>query len=74
MFELYQDYLLAHDIARAQITAVNLKDGDYRNIRTAEKLYEYVGERLIREKCNYVFLDEVQQVEDFQRAVDWLLK
>lgn len=72
MFELYQDYLLTHDVAREQITAVNLEDGDYRNLRTAENLYEYVEERLVREKRNYVFLDEVQQVEDFQKAVDWL--
>ncbi|MFT3952722.1 MAG: ATP-binding protein [Oscillospiraceae bacterium] len=72
MFELYQEYLLQNNVGREQIHSVNLEDGDYRAIRTAEELYEYVNERLIADKINYVFLDEVQQVEDFQRAVDWL--
>jgi predicted AAA+ superfamily ATPase len=72
MFELYQDYLTQNGVSAEQIIAVNLEDGDYRNIRTAEKLYEYVSERLIDDKKNYVFLDEVQQVENFQQAVDWL--
>lgn len=72
MFELYQDYLLSHDVTREQIITVNLEDGDYRNIRTAELLYEYVEKKLVRDERNYVFLDEVQQAEDFQQAVDWL--
>lgn len=54
------------------MVAVNLEDGDYRHIRNSEQLYEYVDERLDRERMNYVFLDEVQQVENFQEAVDWL--
>lgn len=72
MFELYQEYLLQNDINAAQILTVNLEDGNYRNIRTAENLYAYVSERLLNHKKNYVFLDEVQQVEKFQQAVDWL--
>lgn len=72
MLELYQAYLKTIGIADEQILAVNLEDGDYRNIRTAETLYRYVEVRLQKGKMNYVFLDEVQQVEDFQEAVDWL--
>lgn len=72
MFELYQEYLVQNGISSQQIISVNLEDGDYRNIRTAEKLYEYVNEKLITDRTNYVFLDEVQQVESFQEAVDWL--
>lgn len=72
MFELYQDYLRTTGIGDEQIVSVNLEDGDYRNIRTAETLYGYIDEKLIKDKRNYVFLDEVQQVENFQEAVDWL--
>lgn len=72
MFELYQDYLLEHNILGEQIISVNLEDGDYRTIRSSELLYEFVCEKLISDKMNYVFLDEVQQVENFQEAVDWL--
>lgn len=72
IFELYQDYLIKNSVGLEQIISVNLEDGDYRNIRNAEKLYEFVCEKLSIDKMNYVFLDEVQQVENFQEAVDWL--
>lgn len=72
MFELFQAYLKEEGIEEEQIIAVNLEDGDFREIRTAKKLYEYVEARLLKNRQNYVFLDEVQQVMDFQEAVDWL--
>lgn len=72
MFELFQDYLRQSGVDGEQITTVNLEDGDYREVRTSEKLYEYVESKLIKDKKNYVFLDEVQQVNNFQEAVDWL--
>lgn len=72
MFQLFQSYLEESGIEEEQIITVNLEDGDYRGIRTSEKLYEYVESRLIKDKNNYVFLDEVQQAENFQEAVDWL--
>lgn len=72
MFELYQEHLRCNGIEEEQIISVNLEDGDYRNIRTADTLYEYIMEKLVKDRQNYVFLDEVQQVENFQAAVDWL--
>lgn len=72
MFELYQDYLRTNGIEEEQIISVNLEDGDYRSIRTADTLYEYIVEKLVKDRQNYVFLDEVQQAENFQEAVDWL--
>lgn len=72
LFELFQAYLKEEGIEEEQIIAVNLEDGDFREIRTAERLYEYVEARLLKNRQNYVFLDEVQQVVHFQEAVDWL--
>lgn len=72
MFELYQSYLKEIGVEEERIITVNLEDGDYRSIRTSEKLYQYVESKLVKSNKNYVFLDEVQQVENFQEAVDWL--
>uniref|UniRef100_UPI0040572971 ATP-binding protein n=1 Tax=Acetatifactor sp. TaxID=1872090 RepID=UPI0040572971 len=72
LFELFQNYLLESGIEKEQIIQINLEDGDYRHIQSSDMLYEYVKGRLLADKKNYVFLDEVQQVEDFQKAVDWL--
>ncbi len=72
IFELFQNYLKDNGVKDEQIITVNLEDGDYREIRTSKKLYEFVEDRLIKDKKNYVFLDEVQLVNDFQEGVDWL--
>ena len=72
LFELYQDYLRADGITDDQIVAVNLEEGEYEDIETSKQLYAYVKERLIPGKRMYVFLDEVQRVTDFQKAVDSL--
>ena len=72
LFELFQNYLMAQGVEAEQIVTVNLEDGDFRNIRTSNALYEYVEVRLHKDKKNYVFLDDVQHVKDFQESVDWL--
>lgn len=72
LFELYQEYLISDGIDENQIISINLEDGDFRHLDTADALYEYVSEKLSPDKMNYVFLDEVQQTKDFQKAVDWL--
>ena len=72
MFQIYGDYLKESGISTAQIISINLEEGEYRGLRTAEQLYEYVTQWLSGEGQYYVFLDEVQQVEQFEKAVDWL--
>ncbi len=70
---LRQNYLKDNGVGEEQITTVDVEDGDFRNIRTSNELYEYVEGRLIKDKKNYVFLDEVQQVNDFQEGVDQIV-
>ncbi|WP_035214635.1 ATP-binding protein [Desulfitobacterium hafniense] len=72
LFELYQDYLLQNDVRPEQIIAFNLEDGDWAEIENSKDLYELVKARLLPDRMNYVFLDEVQRVTDFQKAVDSL--
>ncbi len=72
IFELYQNYLKEHGVRDEQIISINLEDGDYRDILTSKDLFEYVDIRLKKEHKNYIFLDEVQQVQNFQEGVDWL--
>ena len=72
LFELYQDYLRADGITDDQIVVVNLEEGEFEDIETSKQLYAYVKERLLPGKKMYIFLDEVQRVADFQKAVDSL--
>ena len=49
-----------------------LESADNYDIDDFRKLYKAVESRLCPNKMNYVFLDEVQQVREFQRACDSL--
>ncbi len=72
LFELYCDYLRKHGIEDSQIISINLEDPEFHDLTEYMQLYDYVNERLLPDKMNYVFLDEVQNVSEFQKACDGL--
>lgn len=72
LFEIYQDYLKSQGIEDAQIIALNFEDIEYEHLLNYRSLYQYVKEHLIEDKMNYIFFDEVQHVEQFQKTVDSL--
>lgn len=72
LFDLYCDYLRASGIGEKQIIRVNLEDPDLGEIDNYRKLYSLIKERLLGNTMNYIFIDEVQTVPDFQKAVDGL--
>ena len=71
LFELYIDYLKSIGIEDNHIISVNLENPD-NEFDTYKELYKYVKEQIKDKKQYYVFLDEVQKVSDFQKAVDGL--
>lgn len=72
LFDLYINYLKEQGIDDNQIIRVNLEDADYSELDDYLKLYNYIKEKLNPNKQNYVFIDEVQTITDFQKACDSL--
>lgn len=72
LFELYCGYLKSIGVTEAQIICVNLEDPDLDEIDGYKKLYSLIKSKLCADKMNYIFIDEVQMVPGFQRAVDGL--
>ena len=72
LLELYQDYLKSLGVTEDQIISINFEELEYEELLDYKALYSYVKERLHKTKTTYVFLDEIQQVENFQKAVDSL--
>ena len=72
LFDLYCEYLQNNGIQEDQIIRFNLEDPDYHDIQDYMQLYDLVSDRLNPDKMNYIFIDEVQTVPDFQKAVDGL--
>ena len=69
---LFREYLKECGVEDAQIVAVNFEDVASDSLLDYKKLHEYVTDKLIQDKMTYVFLDEVQNVHHFQKAVDSL--
>lgn len=72
LFKLYIDYLKSTGVAEDQIISVNLEDIEYEHLLNYKALYGYVKERLQDDKYSYVFLDEIQNCKDYEKAVDSL--
>lgn len=71
LFELFIKYLKSSGIKDKQIININLEDADY-DFENYKQLYEYVNKKIDSKNKYYVFLDEVQNVSEFQKAVDSL--
>ena len=72
LFKLYQDYLKSNGVSNEQIISINFEDLAYEELLNYRSLYDHVKSRLVSEKMNYVFLDEIQAVDQFQKATDSL--
>jgi len=72
LFDLYEEYLLSKGVFKKQIIRINLEDYEFSNIKTCDDLYNFINLKLLKDKMNYVFIDEVQKIDDFQKAVDGL--
>lgn len=68
----FREYLKESGIEEAQIIDINFEDIAYEHLLDYKALYVYLLERLHSEKMTYVFLDEIQAVPEFQKAVDSL--
>ena len=72
LFELYRRYLLKNRVRAGQIIEINLEDADNRHLLDPFALHDHIKTRLKPGKMNYVFLDEIQNVREFQKAVNSL--
>ena len=72
LFELYIAKLKADGVTDEQIIFVNLEDEDFSELLDHKKLHEYVKSRIVSGKWTYVFIDEIQNCPDYEKAVSSL--
>lgn len=53
-----------------QIVDINFESLKYSNIKTEVDLYKYVQERVVPNKKMYLFFDEIQVVDGFEKAIN----
>lgn len=54
---------------KANIIYINKEDLEFEFIRDYRSLYDYVNERLVKDRWNYIFVDEIQDIENFHLAI-----
>ena len=72
LFDIYRNYLLSHGVSPQQITMINFEDVAYEHLLDYHTLYQYIVDRLLPDQMNYIFLDEIQHVSQYEKAVDSL--
>lgn len=72
LFEIHRNHLMQHGVTADQIIAINFEELEYEDLTSYRELYDYVNARLAPGKTTYVFLDEIQHVDHYEKAVDGL--
>lgn len=69
---MFADELINNGVQQEQIQFYNFEDLDTLAIGDIYQIHTHIKERLVEDKLNYIFLDEVQNIKEFQRLVDSL--
>ena len=64
------DELRRIDIPEKNIIFLNLDQRNYRKIKTADQLEELIAEKLTEHGTNYIFIDEIQNVKNFEDVIN----
>lgn len=66
---MFKDYLLNNGIAEKNIIHINFESAMYDEIKNYKDLYKYVKDKIKNDKV-YLLLDEVQNVESWEKAIN----
>ena len=64
------DELIENGVAKSQIIYMNFEDFQYSSITNAKQLYEYICGKRENDKKYYLFFDEIQMVNEFERVIN----
>lgn len=62
--------LISNNVPENRIIYINFEDYKYRKISTPDALYEYIENRIEGDKKYYLFIDEIQNVDEFELVIN----
>lgn len=62
--------LISNDVPENRIIYINFEDYKYRKISTPDALYEYIEDKIEGDKKYYLFIDEIQNVDEFELVIN----
>ena len=66
---MFKDYLVHHHVKEENIIYINFESAMYDDIKNYKDLYQYIQKR-IKDSKVYLLLDEVQNVEAWEKAIN----
>lgn len=73
IFYLYQMELqMKYGVLDNQIQQINFEDANFSDLLDWKKLHDHILAKTVPNKMNYIFLDEIQNVEHFEKAINSL--
>jgi len=72
LLKLYKDDLIKSGVDESQIKFINLEEKENEHLKNVDNLYDYLKSNIVKDKMNYIFIDEVQECVNFQVAIDSL--
>ena len=72
LLKQFRDWLYEQGVSGKQIVEINLEDLQFEELEDYHLLNQYVVERLIPGNTTYLFIDEIQNTEHFEKAINSL--
>ena len=69
----YKDYLIKEKILKTNIIYMNFESAEYYDIHDYKDLYKYIKDKIVNKDKFYILLDEVQNISQWEKAVNSLL-
>ena len=67
MMKMIRDRKMADD--GNNIIYIDKEKREFDNIQTYEELNDYIGEHFLSDKHNYILIDEIQDIKEFERSI-----
>lgn len=68
----FQDRLIQNGVSQTQIISINFEDMQFEDLLDYKNLYKYIQDQIIENVKMYIFLDEIQKVDQYENVVDSL--
>lgn len=72
LLKQFQEKLLENGVSKKQIISINFEDMQFEDLLNYKNLYKYIQNKMMKDVRMYIFLDEVQKVNQYENVVDSL--
>lgn len=73
LFEIFKSYLIENNISESHIIEISLDQRKNKKYRDPDTILDFIESSILDDDTYYVFLDEVQMLDDFEEVLNSML-